>query len=157
VAKNDKYSQSWEFGYTGSHIVNSTEAAHVVSEILEKVIDVQAHHAQTLTEVRALTASNRDKLIEIRGYFTNGMRTKIDAIDSKLDQVIPLLAQLVQAAEANEQAIEKAQEEITKKFEDTFGVIENVSWWLKRILLAITALSATAAAVITLLAKKAGS
>lgn len=140
-------------------------ALHLISEILDKLIDTQSTSAQATSQMRdALQQSNR-LLEDINRHFSNGFKTEIkghitkevDTLASDLDKSIAGLNDRVKNTEEEQAAYAiataKTLDEILKVVKELKDTLERPWFWVKIIAAILGSLAVITAGLLKVMGK----
>jgi len=119
----------------------------LVTDVLDSLIDAQRNYVMLLTEIRDKEGHNHEKIQEIRSYFTNGFRSKIDealklAKQNQADLQIlhdTFALAVSDLTDAQEKQTDQ-MEEISKNMKGLVDTVKKPWWWIKNILIGLVAL-----------------
>ena len=86
---------------------------HLISDILDKLIDTQSATAQSLAQIRESLSTTAKLTEEINKHFHNGFRSeikdhvsdKVEELSAQIQDIIAILAQRVELVEKKQQTI----------------------------------------------------
>ena len=121
-----------------------SNALHIISDILDKLIDTQQNNAETSANLRAAVQESNVILDDIRTHFTNGFRSEIKTHISKE------IKDHVDKTEITSQESSNALADINNKLDKVVDTLTKPWFWVKLIATTVVAIGLIAGAMIKL-------
>lgn len=113
-----------------------TNALHLISDILDKLIDTQQESAEKAAELVQILRKNNQLLEDIKSYFSNGFKLEIkNHVSQEMEKETKLL--INHAEEAH-----KSTNELNKKMDKIVDTLTRPAFWVKLIGAIIVSLGA---------------
>ena len=127
-----------------------TNAMHLVSDILNKLIEVQERTAETNAALRQSVEESNEILASIHSHFTNGFRSEIKKhMTNEISQYKSEIA-------TDEEALYEGVKSTNSKLDKLLETIQKPWFWIKFIGMTVAGLGAVIATIATVLAKLGG-